>query len=164
MKAFLIKIGIGLILVFFGWQIANYGDKVLSKEHLQQYKDLCNNADSTFGFPKDSISILTLKMKSAKTEVYTITYKFTVSNNQYFTSINSTSITIKDSIKIWYDKKNPANNTLTNPCANLQYILENKKIGHQWPYYAIGVVLLLFGISIAWGAFKNLLKKAVTGK
>ena len=164
MKPFFIKVAIGIVLVLSGWKIAEHGDKVLSKKRLQEYKDLCDNSATTFGFPQDSVSVLTFKLKSTRTETYTIGYAFNVSDRQYVSSITSNVLAVKDSVRIWYDKKNPASNSTSDPCVNLQNILKIKSTGSQWPYYLIGVLMILFGASLAWGTIKNKIRAATKSK
>ena len=156
MKKQLITIGIGLLLLFCGWKIAERGDKIISKESIQDLQTLCENAITTKGKLKDSYKEITVKIGKIKSKMYEFSYDFAVDGINY-TTIYTTNLThAKDSISIWYNKSNPGKNSTTNPCVELERTKKEKTIGNSTFYYIGGILMLLIGAGLVWSSIKKI--------
>lgn len=158
MKKILINIGVSLLLIFFGWKIADKGDKIISKEDLRELQNLCENADVTTGKLKGSYKEIDVSIGKLKSKLYEFTYNYTVNGNTYTASYTTNTKIAKDSVNIWYHKSNPGENSTTNPCDDLVRAKKEKKSGNNSYYYIGGILMILFGSALAWNSIKQIIR------
>ncbi len=158
MKKNLIKIVIGILLLLGGWKVAEKGDKVISKEELQKLKTLSENAGNAKGYVRDSFTETTITIKKIKTKLYEYTYDFEVDGQGFTAKSNSNKETTPDSLTIWYNKSNPAENATDDPKVAFEKTSKEKSIGSKAVYYISGIAMIVIGFGLAWGTIKGLLR------
>ena len=164
MKKELIKIGIGIIFLIAGWKVAEHGDKITSKEELQELQTLCDNAFVTTGKLSGTYKEITVKVGRAKTKMYEYSYNFTVEGNKYASTSTTNQTNPKDSLTVWYNKTNPSQNSTHDPCVELDRTKKEKTIGNSTFYYVGGILMLLIGAGLVWGSLKQMLRKLFGSK
>lgn len=164
MKATLIKLGIGIVLLIVGWKIAAHGDSIVSKEEIQELQHFCDHADITEGSIRDTYKEITVKIGKSRTKMYEFTYDFEVNGKSYTATKTTSQTTADDNADIWFDKTDPAKNDTSNPCTELERTKKEKTIGDSTYYYIGGVLMLLIGLGLASGSFKQLLRNLFSSK
>ncbi len=164
MKNYLIKIAVGLLLIYAGWKITDSGDQRISQEDFNAKQEHCKNASTTAGFLRDSAQEITMKIGKIKSKMYEYQYDYFVNGQKYVVK-NTTNITTPpDSVTVWYHQGDVANASTTNPCRELETYMKEKTIGSKMWFYILGIPMILIGLGLAWGNFKEMIVTAVRGK
>jgi hypothetical protein len=164
MRNNLIKIVVGIALMYAGWLIAEFGDSHVSEETVGQKVRLCQNALTTAGFLGDSVREINMKVGKIKSKMYEYKYSYYVGAEEYVVNKTTNIENPRDSVTIWYDRSNPSLSSTINPCQELEDFKKDKRVGSGTWYIVIGALTILIGLGMSWGSFKEMIVTAVRGK
>jgi hypothetical protein len=164
MKNYLIKIIIGLGLLYGGFKVAMLGDSTTSAEKIAHIETLCTNGIKVQGYLQPQYTEIDMKIGKGKTKIYEYLYTYTVAGKEYTAKVTHNLTTSAPQKDFWYNKNQPETYAADEPCQAAKNLKANKRIGSSWLYYTFGGIMMLVGYIMAWGNFKafirGLFKKA----
>lgn len=152
MKAIIIKVVIGLVFTYFGWQLTDKGLSSPSDETLQGYEKLCNNSVKTVGILDSTYTETTIKILKGSTTYNNFTFTYKVDDQTYNGSYSIKGVPEKLSVDVWYDPGNPGTHLKGDPCKQFEFSRARQYPG--W-YPIIGVPMLLIGAGLLYALFKS---------
>jgi hypothetical protein len=163
LKKSLIKIVVGVALMYGGWMLAEQGDKRISLEDLQAKEKLCKNAATALGIVRDSVTQTTVKLAGVRVKMYTYKYDYMVNGQIYLATHVTNQDTPEQFKKIWFDKNVPSLYATTAPCEDFENYKKNKSVGSKAPFYIFGILGMIIGLGVTWGTIKSGIVSVIKG-
>ena len=146
-----IKIFVGLLLMYFGFKLGIDTNEMIDKGEIKKYKNLCESGIMTKGYLTDSIENKNIKY------TYNLEYSYLANGAKYKLNRTAPIGTFEDSISVWFDKDSPSVHSTSEPCNFLKNNIQSKEIGNPKFYTVFGIILVFIGLILLINSIRELI-------